>query len=282
MEEVGYAQPAHLPNGRAFGLSEQDDDTYVDVRSSDAPASPASSGELDEFGPVSSMMRRAMGEQIAEQRMIREALHEFDRRVEILERATGDRLFEMERDMAARIEHFEHSFTERMAAFEAVLKRVVDRLGTSEERLIAGLDHNDRIMRAQLDAIRPAFEGMVDRVVEWVEELEAANITRQAELRASLEGAVEGAVQQSIGEPLAEALEEMRTSLGITERRVRRDVNRLTHLIRGEEECASAPDGVAAREPAIDAQLVGEPDARPRRPRPLRARPSSDPELLGD
>lgn len=287
MEEVGYAEAAYADYVT--------DDGDVDVREPSpiwpnvavatrfepvvprtrvAPV-PDDDPTSDVFGPL---MQRALGEQIAEQRMIREALMEFDRRVEVLERSTAERMTDLEHDLATRLDHFEHTVTERMAAFEAVLKRIVDRVTGFEERVTTGLDHTDKVVRAQLDSIRPSFETAVERVVEWVEQLDGANAARLTALRdvfdahlSAIRPTIEAVVQASISPPIERVLTDVHDSLDATERKIRRDVNRLAHAIHGEagpfrgfEPVSDDPEEALAANPTR------------RRERPLRAHPDGD------
>ena len=260
MEEVGYIEPAHpafglRPVSSARPAPDWDDDRSVDLR--------------DSADPITPMLERAMGEQLAEQRMIREALIEFDRRLEILERSVADRVVDLEHEVGQRVEYFERSITERMAAFEAVLKRLVERVGGAEERLMAGMDHSDKVLRAHLEALRPSFEATIDRVVEWIEQLDEANLARQGTLRESVEGSVA---------------------------RVEEMINRAQHTIETQmaalaalvESAASAPGAPepGAPEPVerfpgfepvrggapVAARIVDTPEPVRKRPRPLRAK----------
>lgn len=261
MEEVGYIEPAHP----AFGLRptrsvrpvrsapDWDDDGLVDLR--------------DPSDPITPMLQRAMGEQLAEQRMIREALTEFDRRLELLERSVADRVVDLEHEVGQRVEFFERSITERMAAFEAVLKRLVERVGGAEERLMAGMDHSDKVLRAHLEALRPGFEGTIDRVVEWVEQIDDANLARQGMVRDSVEGAL--ARVEAMTDRAQHAIETQ--------------IAALAALMEGVEPAGRAK---VARQPAnrfpgfervqdetpVVATIVDTPEPVRKRPRPLRAK----------
>ena len=271
MDEVGYAEPAH----RLYGADPRFDTRGYDVNidSYDDPRAES----------IDSMMQRAIGEQIAEQRMIREALAEFDRRLEILERTVTDGMLQMERSCVQRIEHFERSVTERMTAFEVVLKRVVDRLTGAEERLLTGLEHNDRVVRVHLEALRPTIEAATESLAESIEQGERIMDAKLESMRPT----VEAAVLSSVAPEIDKALDDMRASLETTERKIRRDVNRLAYIMRaqgddplaGFEPIDDEPrprrrdERAAATARIVDASRAGMPR---RRERPLRARRTAD------
>lgn len=199
-------------------------------------------------GLLGSLLQRAIGEQIAEQRLIREALTDFDRRLELLERTVADRLTFVEREASDRVDRFERSVSERMLAFETVLKRIVDRLTGAEERIVEAVDHGAQVTRTQLDALRPAIEGAVERVADAAEDREEAigeamaragsrleATVREAlttELRATMNAelrmAMNAELRAALSAELQAAIEEFRTSLAAAERKIRRDVNRVT------------------------------------------------------
>lgn len=251
MEEVGYAEPTYRDEGGHWQRDRLDTGGY-EAAGYD-PRAP------DPGDAVGALMQRAIGEQIAEQRMIREALGEFDRRLEVLERTTADRLADLERSHAERTEGLERGFTERMVAFETVLKRVVDRLTGAEERIIAGLEHNEKVARVQLDALRPAIEAAAEMLAGQIEQSERVTTARLEAVRPT----VEATVAASLGPELEKALAGMRASLEVTERKVRRDVNRIVHAM-GDGEPGEPFEGF---EPVHD----DAPSPRRQRERPLRA-----------
>lgn len=234
--------------------------------------------DLDE-GLFGSLMRRAIGEQIAEQRLIREALTDFDRRLEVLERTVVDRLVSVEREASDRIDRFERTVTERMLAFESVLKRIVDRLAGAEDHIVEAVDHGAQVTRTQLDALRPGIEGAVERIADAAEDREEAIAEAVAEAGRHLESTVHEAMDAE----LRAAIDEFRASLEAAERKIRRDVNRLTFAGRtgdAGEEIDVRTDEAGNGGVAMHADRVEEPEngdgeprrRRLRRERPLRAR----------
>lgn len=256
-------------------------------------ADPGTRGsELDE-GLFGSLMQRAIGEQIAEQRLIREALTDFDRRLEMLERTVSDRLALVEREGSERADRFERSVTERMLAFETVLKRIVDRLTSAEEHIVEAVDHGAQVTRTQLDALRPTVEGAVERVSEAAADSERV----VSEVLAKTGSRLEAMVREAMDAELRSAVDEFRASLAAAERKIRRDVNRLTFSersgevterqeeqdeidLRGDEDVST---GVSVHADPVEATGNGNgngnergSDRRRRRERPLRARRADD------
>ncbi len=249
-------------------------------------ADPASRGsELDE-GLFGSLMQRAIGEQIAEQRLIREALTDFDRRLEMLERTVSDRLALVEREASERADRFERSVTERMLAFETVLKRLVERLTSAEEHIVEAVDHGAQVTRTQFDALRPTVEGAVERVSEAADDSERII----SEVLAKTGSRLEAMVRDAMDTELRSAVDEFRNSLATAERKIRRDVNRLTFVGRADD-AGEDPDAIDLRaddeggearvsvhanpvEAAENGNGNGDRDdrRRRRRERPLRAR----------
>lgn len=272
------------PTGDAMDLDAElgmDDVRYAD---------PGSRGsELDE-GLFDSLMQRAVGEQIAEQRLIRQALTDFDRRLEMLERTVSDRLALVEREASERADHFERSVTERMLTFETVLKRIVDRLTSAEEHIVEAVDHGTQVTRTQLDALRPTVEGAVERLSEAADDSERVI----SDVLAKTGGRLEAMVRDAMDAELRSAIDEFRSSLATAERKIRRDVNRLTFAersgdvaerqeeqdeiyLRGDEDVSPRVSVKADRvDPTGNGNGHGRDPGRRRRERPLRARRADD------
>lgn len=285
MDEVRYAEPAFETSGDP---------------------------ERDGAGLVDSLMQRAVGEQLAEQRLLRDALTDVSRRLEALERSLEERSDDGDSVVADRLDRFERAVSERMTAFETVVKRLVDRLETTEERLVEGLAHNDRVVRAQLEALRPAIGASEERIVEAVEtelgdvvrrgvasseerierlrETLAEGFERTSEavghservLEAQFEAlrpTVEAAVLGSVNPELDRAVDELRQAISEHGRKLAHDVNRIGSLlaregpsIEGVERVGPASEEATPEGGQSAADRRGARVSRRRRRRPLVAR----------
>jgi len=246
MEDVGYAAPRQAPPYEADPFAAYDDagwsDSHLDLR------------RADEAAGLAPLMERAIGEQLAEQRLIREALLEFDRRLEVLERSTSDRLYELQHHQGERVEAFERSVNERMSAFEQVLHRIVDRLAGAEERVISGLAHNDRVVRAQLEALRPTLEATVERVTESVDQADEYTAARLAAMREMVESGLSAAAHAASesGERIAAEVSELRELIDASTEHLSSVMTHLSAVTERAEHSVSAAASTFAAPPTDD------------------------------
>lgn len=252
----------------------------------DAPTGAVPVLESAVEGRVEELFGQAVGEQLAEQRMIRQALTEFDQRLESLERVTTERLESLERQAHSRMEAVERVLTERLGAFETVLRRVVDRMSGNEQRLLDGLEHNEKVVRAQLEALRSALDATSERLTDTVEHSGEVQQAQFDSLRSAVEATAdsavdavqrservvqahiesikpvaEAAVVSAMGPALDRAIDDLREILETTGRRLTRDVNRIPRVIAQHADADNAFPGFVPVAREVD--LTDEDDDEP-------------------
>ncbi|HVM39882.1 MAG TPA: hypothetical protein VM618_03760 [Acidimicrobiia bacterium] len=153
---------------------------------------------------LETLVRRAADEQLGVERLVQHSLRDLAVRLDGIERSIADQVDRLTAELAGRMASIERVMAERVAAYETVLRRVVDRMEGMEAQLLDAVEHGDRVVRSQIDAVRARTETVAEQARGVMESAagDQAAVTRALEdLRHSVEH-----MGREIGERLGERL----------------------------------------------------------------------------
>lgn len=141
---------------------------------------------------VDLLVERAVSEQVTEQRMLRQALDDMDDRLSAIERLATRGLVALEHHIVGRLDLVERATADRLARLEAEVGRVAGAIRAAEERLADRAAHLEHLSKAQFDALRAGLEAAVERMAQELEHTQELLGARLEASRTALAQAVGG------------------------------------------------------------------------------------------